>query len=48
MSEWMSDSGYQVADGLAIELYGTDFVMDEKTGAFNCFAVHAGQADVRC
>jgi AraC family transcriptional regulator len=36
MSEWMPDSGYQVADGLAIELYGTDFVMDEKTGAFNC------------
>jgi len=36
MSEWIPDSGYQVGDGLAIEVYGPDFVMDEKTGAFNC------------
>jgi AraC family transcriptional regulator len=36
LCEWLPDSGSQVDDRLAIEVYGLDFVMDEKTGAFNC------------
>lgn len=36
LCQWLPDSGYQADDRLAIEVYGTDFVMDEKTGAFTC------------
>jgi AraC family transcriptional regulator len=34
--QWLPDSGYQADDRPCIELYDVDFVMDEKTGAFNC------------
>ena len=34
---WLPGSGYTPADGPALELYDTDFVVDEKTGAFNCW-----------
>ena len=34
--EWLPDSGYQADDRLAVEVYDTDFTMDEKTGAFTC------------
>ena len=36
LCDWLPDSGYQADDRLAIEVYGTDFKMDEKTGAFTC------------
>ena len=36
LCDWLPDSGYQPADGAPIEIYGRDFEMDEKTGAFNC------------
>ncbi|MFC5490800.1 AraC family transcriptional regulator [Dokdonella soli] len=35
VSGWLPDSGYAI-DGEAIEVYGKDFKMDEKTGVFNC------------
>lgn len=35
--EWLPGSGYQPGDGPALELYDTDFVVDPKTGAFNCW-----------
>jgi len=37
VSTWLPTSGYKPADGPALELYDTDFVVDEKTGAFNCW-----------
>ncbi|MDR6856595.1 AraC family transcriptional regulator [Variovorax guangxiensis] len=36
LCEWLPDSGWQAADGAPLEVYGPDFVMDEKTGAFSC------------
>jgi AraC family transcriptional regulator len=36
LCEWLPDSGWQTADAPPLEIYGADFVMDEKTGAFNC------------
>jgi AraC family transcriptional regulator len=36
LCDWLPDSGYQPDDAPPIELYGKDFTMDEKTGAFNC------------
>ena len=36
LCDWLPDSGWQAADGAPLEVYGGDFVMDEKTGAFNC------------
>jgi AraC family transcriptional regulator len=36
MSEWMPDSDYGPADGPTIEIYGKDFLVYEKTGAFSC------------
>ena len=36
MREWLPDSGYQVDDRLAVEVYDEDFVMDEATGVFPC------------
>ncbi|CAN7346811.1 AraC family transcriptional regulator [Variovorax sp. LjRoot84] len=36
LCDWLPGSGYQPADGAPIEIYGRDFEMDEKTGAFNC------------
>jgi AraC family transcriptional regulator len=35
--EWLPESGYQADDRPALELYDQAFVMDEKTGAFNCW-----------
>jgi len=34
--EWLPDSGYQADDRPSLEIYGRDFEMDEKTGAFSC------------
>ena len=34
--EWLPQSGWQADDKPGVELYGEDFVMDPKTGAFNC------------
>ena len=34
--EWLPESRYQADDRPAFELYGTDFSVDEKTGAFSC------------
>ncbi|VTU23733.1 Regulatory protein SoxS [Variovorax sp. SRS16] len=36
LCDWLPDSGWQADDGAPIEIYGTDFEMDEKTGAFSC------------
>jgi len=36
LCDWLPDSGYQADDAPPIEIYGKDFVMDEKTGAFVC------------
>ena len=36
LCDWLPDSGWQPADGAPLEIYGRDFVMDEKTGAFSC------------
>lgn len=36
LCDWLPDSGYQAADGAPLEVYGRDFAMDEKTGAFSC------------
>ncbi|RZL94591.1 MAG: AraC family transcriptional regulator [Variovorax sp.] len=36
LCDWLPDSGWQAADGAPVEIYGTDFAMDEKTGAFSC------------
>ena len=36
MREWLPDSGYQIDDRISIEVYDTDFVMDEATGVFPC------------
>lgn len=36
LCDWLPDSGWQPADGAPIEIYGRDFAMDEKTGAFSC------------
>lgn len=36
IGEWLPDSGYQIDDRPCVEVYGADFVMDEKTGAFTC------------
>lgn len=36
LCEWLPDSGYQADDAAPIEIYGEDFAMDEKTGAFKC------------
>jgi AraC family transcriptional regulator len=36
LCDWLRDSGWQPEDGAPIEIYGTDFAMDEKTGAFSC------------
>jgi AraC family transcriptional regulator len=36
LCEWLPDSGWQAADGPPLEIYGPDFVLDEKTVAFNC------------
>jgi AraC family transcriptional regulator len=36
LCDWLPDSSWQAADGAPLEIYGRDFVMDEKTGAFNC------------
>lgn len=33
---WLPQSGYQPDDRPALEIYGPDFVVDEKTGAFPC------------
>jgi AraC family transcriptional regulator len=33
----LQGSGYTLADSPALELYDTDFVVDEKTGAFTCW-----------
>jgi len=36
LCDWLPDSGYQADDAPPVEVYGKDFAMDEKTGAFNC------------
>ena len=36
LCDWLPDSGWQPADGAPLEIYGRDFAMDEKTGAFSC------------
>jgi AraC family transcriptional regulator len=36
LCDWLPDSGSQPDDGAPIEIYGTDFAMDEKTAAFSC------------
>jgi len=36
LCDWLPDSGHQADDAPPIEVYGKDFAMDEKTGAFNC------------
>lgn len=36
LCDWLPDSGWQGDDAAPLERYGTDFEMDEKTGAFHC------------
>lgn len=36
LCDWLPDSGWQADDAPPVEVYGRDFAMDEKTGAFNC------------
>ncbi|MBB3175753.1 GyrI-like domain-containing protein [Variovorax sp. Sphag1AA] len=36
LCDWLPDSGHQADDAPPVEVYGKDFAMDEKTGAFNC------------
>ncbi|WKB51819.1 AraC family transcriptional regulator [Eleftheria terrae] len=36
LGEWLPGSGYQCDDRPCFEIYGTDFVVDPDTGAFNC------------
>ena len=36
LSDWLPDSGYQADDAPPVEVYGSDFALDEQTGAFRC------------
>ncbi|MBO9646895.1 MAG: AraC family transcriptional regulator [Variovorax sp.] len=36
LCDWLPDSGHQADDAPPVEVYGKDFAMDEKSGAFNC------------
>jgi len=36
-SQWLPQSGHAPADSPCVELYEPDFVVDEKTGAFQCW-----------
>ncbi|MEP6730132.1 MAG: AraC family transcriptional regulator, partial [bacterium] len=36
-ADWLPDSAYQCDDRPPLEIYDTDFAMDEQTGAFTCF-----------
>ncbi|MDM0104097.1 AraC family transcriptional regulator [Variovorax sp. J22R24] len=36
LCDWLPDSGYQADDAPPMEVYGKDFAIDEKTGAFAC------------